>query len=191
MDSVVQATTAGHPGTPARRRKAAERVQQGALAAAIGLGVGYLTSLGEPARDLINSMLVSALTALAISTAARFLTTMFWPRISGLTSERRAAAVLGLLLASGVFAWVVQMAALVGILGDVPSPRHALVNLGLTAALALAIGFAFYSFDRVKTSLEQSVARLKEVEFAEKELLLARELQGRLLPPPEMRGEGY
>jgi hypothetical protein len=175
----------------ARRRLAAECTRQGALSAAIGLAIGYLISLGEPARVQVNTMLVSALTALAIFASARLLTTAFWPRISGLTSGRRAAAVLGLLLASGVFAWGVQMAALIWILGDRPSLHRALVGLGVTAVLALAVGFAFYSFDRVKTRLKESVARLKEVEFAEKELLLARELQGRLLPPPEMRGEGY
>src|SRR4051795_13213030 len=39
--------------------------------------------------------------------------------------------------------------------------------------------------------LAESVARLKEVEFAERELELARDLQSRLLPPPEIDGEGY
>lgn len=39
--------------------------------------------------------------------------------------------------------------------------------------------------------MRESVARLKEAEFAEKELELARSLQSRLLPPPRVEGEGF
>jgi serine phosphatase RsbU (regulator of sigma subunit) len=158
---------------------------------AIGLAIGFLTSPGESTRSQVTSMLVSALTGVAILACARTLTALHWPRIAASTSARQTAAIIAIFLASGVFAWGVQLAAQVWIVRNPPAQRHALSNLGLTASLALALGFAFYTFERIRTRLEQSVARLKEVEFAEKELLLARELQGRLLPPHEMRGEGY
>src|SRR6266508_3335552 len=49
----------------------------------------------------------------------------------------------------------------------------------------------FYSFHVLKDRLETSVARIKEQEFAEKELELARSIQRRLLPPEELSGAGY
>ena len=53
------------------------------------------------------------------------------------------------------------------------------------------IGLVFYGFSLMQIRLEKSVARLKEAEFAEKEVELARAMQQRILPPPEIAGEGY
>jgi phosphoserine phosphatase RsbU/P len=53
------------------------------------------------------------------------------------------------------------------------------------------IGLLFYTWGRMEDRLRKSVERLKEHEYAEKELELAREIQQRLLPPQEMEGDGY
>jgi sigma-B regulation protein RsbU (phosphoserine phosphatase) len=61
----------------------------------------------------------------------------------------------------------------------------------ISGAVAIVVGLIFYTFGVLQERLRDSVARLKEHEFAEKELELAREIQQRLLPPREMEGEGY
>ena len=65
------------------------------------------------------------------------------------------------------------------------------VSLVISGGAAIIIGLVFYSFEVMRTRLRESVERIKEQEFAEKELVLAREIQNRLLPPSEIVGDGY
>jgi serine phosphatase RsbU (regulator of sigma subunit) len=70
--------------------------------------------------------------------------------------------------------------------------RSFLPLIALTSSgIAVAVGLVFYAFGVLENRLRESVVRLKEHEYAEKELELAREIQQRLLPPPEVEGEGY
>ena len=64
-------------------------------------------------------------------------------------------------------------------------------TLLLTGGVAIVIGLLFYSFGIMRRKLRDSIVRIKEQEFAEKELELARSIQRRLLPPQEISGEGY
>ncbi|MGH9443521.1 MAG: PP2C family protein-serine/threonine phosphatase [Thermoanaerobaculia bacterium] len=65
------------------------------------------------------------------------------------------------------------------------------ISLLISGSVAILAGLLFYSFSVMRTRLRESVVRIKEQEFAEKELSLAREIQSRLLPPPELSGAGY
>jgi hypothetical protein len=58
-------------------------------------------------------------------------------------------------------------------------------------AVAIVIGFLFYGFGVMRRRLRENVEQLKDHEFAQKELELARSIQRRLLPSPEMEGDGY
>jgi hypothetical protein len=69
--------------------------------------------------------------------------------------------------------------------------RDILIALAVTGGLGIVFGLAFYSFGFLEGRLRESVERLKEAEFAEKELELARDIQSRLLPPPIVEGEGF
>src|SRR5262249_46876865 len=71
------------------------------------------------------------------------------------------------------------------------SPRDLRLSLAISGGVSIFIGLLFYSFHVLRSRLEESVARIKEQEFAEKELELARSIQSRLLPPEEVSGEGY
>src|SRR5678815_3024556 len=48
-----------------------------------------------------------------------------------------------------------------------------------------------YTFGLMENRLRESVERVKEGEFAQKELQIAREIQQCLLPPPEVEGDGW
>ena len=63
--------------------------------------------------------------------------------------------------------------------------------LPIVGVLSLVISLVFYSYGILQDRLRTSVERLKEAEFAEKELELARSIQQRILPPPELSGEGF
>ncbi len=65
------------------------------------------------------------------------------------------------------------------------------LSLVVTGALGLLAGTGFYLYEDLRERLREGVARLKETEFAAKELELARSLQSRLLPPANLEGEGY
>src|SRR6266496_2558610 len=69
--------------------------------------------------------------------------------------------------------------------------RDLRLSLLIGGGVSIVIGLLFYSFRILRRRLEESVERIKEQEFAEKELALARSIQSRLLPPQELEGEGY
>ena len=62
------------------------------------------------------------------------------------------------------------------------------VGLGVAGTL---LGLGLNAFERMKERLRVSIEELKEREFAEKELHLARELQARMLPAAEISADGY
>jgi hypothetical protein len=71
------------------------------------------------------------------------------------------------------------------------SARDIGIALGIAGSLGLLFGLVFYFFGVLQERLRESVERLKEAEFAEKELELARSIQQRLLPPGAIEAEGY
>jgi sigma-B regulation protein RsbU (phosphoserine phosphatase) len=57
--------------------------------------------------------------------------------------------------------------------------------------ISLLLGLLFYTYGLMQNRLRDSVERLKEAEFAEKELEIARSIQQRILPPQELAGDGF
>jgi serine phosphatase RsbU (regulator of sigma subunit) len=76
-------------------------------------------------------------------------------------------------------------------------PRFAFLNRGSwvvalgVGGLGVAAGLAAMGYERLKENLRVSIDQLKEKEYADKELQLARELQSRMLPAPEIAANGY
>jgi Stage II sporulation protein E (SpoIIE) len=158
---------------------------------AIGAAVGGLLVLEDPHASIALTLTLSSGTGLLILLIARILFSLLDRPISRLGKSAGMAVRTMVLAASGLTAYLVMQEAAVQVLHVGMVGPHQFIYVTMTAALAVTFGLAFYSFGVVRSRLEASVARLKEVEFAEKELRLARELQGRLLPPPEIAGEGY
>jgi hypothetical protein len=57
--------------------------------------------------------------------------------------------------------------------------------------VAVVVGLSFYAFEMLQQRLARTIAQLKEHEWAEKELELARSIQSRLLPPAFVEGDGF
>jgi hypothetical protein len=179
---------AAHPPFPWR-----EQLRHLILPAAIGFGVGCLLAIGDRPENRWISMVYGLFVGLGISVISRGLAWIVRARLEPLEGGRRAAAYVALFSLSGALAWMLTgllLNALFG-LGIPVFSRVSLISIGIAVALAIVIGLAFVSFERMQARLAASVARLKEVEFAGRELELARDLQSRLLPPPEIAGEGY
>jgi hypothetical protein len=170
-----------------------EQLRSLILAGACGLVVGLLLALAQPPGTRWISLLYGLFVGLWTSLFSRFLSWWFHDRLAALAGVRRTAAFAVVLLVCGLAAWTLT-GFLINAFWSLRIPvfsRANLVSVGLTGGLAIVIGLVFVSFEGMKERLAASIARLKEIEFAERELQLARALQSRLLPPPESAGEGY
>ncbi len=68
---------------------------------------------------------------------------------------------------------------------------HFIYGITASTLLAVLVGFILHHNQKRRDRLLAAQARLKEHEFAEKELELARAVQRRLLPPPEIDANGF
>jgi serine phosphatase RsbU (regulator of sigma subunit) len=69
--------------------------------------------------------------------------------------------------------------------------RDLRIAVFISGSISIVVGLLFYSFHVMQERLRESVERIKEQEFAEKELEMARAIQMRLLPPEQLTGKGY
>jgi serine phosphatase RsbU (regulator of sigma subunit) len=69
--------------------------------------------------------------------------------------------------------------------------RGSLIAGLVVGTLAVVVALSLAVYDRLRRSLEENAERLKEAEFAQRELDLARAIQQRLLPPATTRGDGF
>jgi hypothetical protein len=170
-----------------------EFLRELAISILIGLGVVYLVLLGESGHMTPRAAAYGAMVGSFVYVTCVLLgaTCSGWIGRIRILPGRLARAVL--YFAGGCFGWL--LATLVGnALGlvHIPMTADALrVTLPIAGAIALIAGFSLYAYSVLRDRLEQSVSRLKDAEFAEKELELARSIQQRILPPTELSGEGY
>jgi serine phosphatase RsbU (regulator of sigma subunit) len=175
--------------TTYRRPRVQRILRTGIIAIGLAIGVGLLMSLEASPEHRLITLELSCLSGAVIWLTATGLGLLLGPRISRLPIKAALMARAAVYLTSALVAWVVVNWA-AWQRGIEIGPQAPLM-LALTAGMAIAAGFSFYSFEVIRGRLEQSVVRIQEMQFAEKELLLARELQSRLLPPPEIDGEGW
>jgi hypothetical protein len=65
------------------------------------------------------------------------------------------------------------------------------IIMGITGGVAVFVGLSFYAYELLERRLAGTIEKLKEREWAEKELELARSIQTRLLPPAFIEGDGF
>jgi Stage II sporulation protein E (SpoIIE) len=178
---------------PAQRRESvlAEHLRGALISAGAGIGVIVLVTVEQSerlhGRSVVYGAFMGSLGYAFCAGAAWLLRGWLARTRSPLLSRAVVYSVAG--MASWILAsWIAGITGLVhtqftlgGLAGYLP----------VVGALSLSIGFLFYTYGALQDRLRKSVERLKEAEFAEKELEIARSIQQRILPPPELSGDGF
>ena len=168
--------------------------------AVAGVGVGalfaVLMSVGRPTSEYPEILTVGAITGFCIWLAVSGLLMLFHDTISRLPPTLHGAALVFLLMLGGILGWVSGVWLGNRLFGSRITVTDVIRHGGGTfmwvvAGVVVIMGLLFRSFERMRTSLEESMERLKQREWAEKELELARAIQTRLLPPPQVDGPGF
>ncbi len=137
-----------------------------------------------------------AIVGLCIYTASELLQGLIGCRLDDLKPSFRIPARMLLGILSGAIGWFVGFVISALILTGHPlfseafaSEERALLLIALM--ITILFGALAHGYEELRRRLTASVEKLKEREFAEKELELAREIQARLLPPPSIEGDGF
>src|SRR4051812_3649528 len=174
------------------RARCANHARGALISLGVGAGIVFLVTVDETGGLRAGPIVYGALTGVL---AYIFCAGLAWIFRVWLHSPRvhAKAARAGLYFVGGVAAWVLAnvIASSLGVMG-VHVTAHGLVRyLPVVGGISLLVGLLFYTYDLLQDRLRASVERLKEAEFAEKELELARAIQQRILPPPEITADGY
>lgn len=162
----------------------------------ISLGVGLLIALfisvAMPPAWRLRTLAYGAMIGLSINFFCHVLDRLYRRRLPA-GQEASRIVLAALYFVGGSVGWM--LATLLAVRMNLVPARYFEKLLPYfipsAGALAIIIGLLFYTFARMRERLEENVGRLKEAEFAQKELELARSIQRRLLPPGEMEGEGW
>jgi serine phosphatase RsbU (regulator of sigma subunit) len=189
--AAISASEGRPPTVPGRRYSAWEWVRTIAISAGVGVGITLVIGLGSPqvvgAAALIGGALIGACIGLGASSldfyVVRPLERFAWLPI-------RPVRMVGFFV-GGVAGWLGGSYLAESVLGFQPWPSVGYGPMVVFGGVSVVVGLLFEGYGRLRARLEQSVAELKEREFAEKELETARAIQRRLLPPDTSLGDGY
>jgi hypothetical protein len=166
-------------------------------AAAIGAVVSGSYAVAQwPEGSLPATMATGAIIGVFIYGFIAVLDAAAGSAIERLDPMPRAIARAVLFVIGSVIGGVLGLAAGANLLGgsltiaDLFHQRVRMIAIiaGLTGLVAAS---AFRAFDLLRARLAGTIEQLKEAEWAEKEIVLARSIQTRLLPPPRVEGDGF
>ncbi len=176
---------------PARRPWLAENLRGALISAGLGIGIVFLVTLQESGRfhwrAAVYGVLMGVLGYAFCAGGAQLLR----DRLARARAPRLAHALL--YFVAGSVSWILAnwIGVSTGLIRFQASFGDLAGYLPVVGAISLVVGLLFYSYGLLQDRLRKSVERLKEAEFAEKELEIARAIQQRILPPPELLGEGF
>src|SRR6185369_2993153 len=176
-----------------RRSWFATATRNALVSAAAGLALVFLVCVARPQLWGFKLALWGALGGLVTYVLCHFLDAKVGDPIRRLGLVPDALVGVPLYFISGTLGFLATTVVL-GAAGLMPfqmTSADLRLSLIISGGASIFIGLLFYSFHVLRDRLEASVERIKEQEFAEKELELARSIQRRLLPPQELAGEGY
>ena len=163
------------------------------ISALVGVGLTFVIVLGQSNVHWFQELASGAVIGISINTVI-FALEIFW--IGRLRSLLRVPPVVLRVphyILGGVLGFLAGDALSWFIFPDVSLvPAGALrFWLPFMGIFSLVVGLLIYAYEEMRQRLRASVEQIKEQEFAQKELLLARSIQERLLPPRLVEGEGY
>jgi len=181
--------------TAATARPASFRDLAGKLLVSVGVGMAFVFMMFIGRREMWSGRLAlyGALGGLAIHSFSHALDATIGDRVRrrGLLPDRLVGVPLYFLGGClGALTVTLLMRAL-DLLPFRMSGDDLLLSLVISGGVAIVAGLLFYTFNAMQVRLSESVVRLKEQEFAAKELEVARQIQLRLLPPEDLEAEGY
>jgi stage II sporulation SpoE-like protein len=164
------------------------------LAIAIGCAVSLIEGGGKNEFPPLHTFVRNAIIAVCIQTLSRGLETM----LSWAVEQSRVPIIFRTIIYSfgawiGFFLGLLIVASLYGAEENDFRFHSFHFIYSITAAVlgACVVGFILHHNRKRSDRLRQTIERLKEHEFAEKELEMARSVQRRLLPPPEIDSGGF
>lgn len=185
-----------------RNETVLRHLKAAAISAVIGIMVSSFFGVAiwpqEGFQGMFNTMAIGAVIGVVIYASIRSIQgASVWLAARAGLSERSKSFVHFIASIAGAF-----VGALFGLvlgarlLGGDMSIGDVLVGRGraylvMSAAVAVLASVAFRAFEALKNSLRSAVEQLKEREWAEKELEMARSIQRRLLPPEEIEGDRF
>ena len=180
-------------GEAVTRRKFSGLARNEAISAAIGVALVFLVCASRPQLWSWRLALWGAVGGLLIYAACHFPDYAVGDRIRRWKIGPDPVVGVPLYFLGGTAGFLATSALLdaAGLMPFTLSPGDLRFSLVISGGVSIFIGVLFYTFNMLGRRLEASVARIKEQEFAEKELELARSIQSRLLPPEEISGDGY
>ncbi len=179
---------------PQKPSRMAEILRESVISMFVGMGAVFLLNLERPGFFLSFRVLAyGSLLGLSVLFCCRALYRWLggWIQRKAVLPPRVAAALIFFI--GGGLGWILAtlFAQSVSLLHFTFSRSELQIAFAISGSFGLVVGLLFYSFARMQDRLRESVARVKEAEFAEKELELARSIQQRLLPPTEIEGDGF
>jgi hypothetical protein len=159
-------------------------------------GVSFLMNMGDPVDLLLSGCLGAAVMGVSAHTAIFVLqrSVHLWlpksSRLATLSPRLVSATTFAVGGIAGFFLGGEVAKALLPGFTTMP-PVGAGRFLLFLAVFSVGIFLLMYGYETLRKRLEESVERIKDQEFAEKELELARSIQERLLPETELREEGF
>ncbi len=182
------------PPTPVpSKRRAASHVLGIGLTLIVSTLVWLLVGLGRSGYLRWKSFAFSCFVGFSIYAACRLLDRLWGARIARQPVRRQGVWRAAIYFLGGCLGYVFGVLMGAVLFGGVTGKPGAadLLLLGILGTLATVVGLGFHFYGLLEDRLRQSVARLHEAELAEKELELARTIQRRLQPPPEIEREGF
>lgn len=163
------------------------------LSIVVGVVIAYMLNFGS---FRLQVLVPGALIGFFIGVIIEMASAIAEPTIRSMPEKRRAPLRAALFFGGGVtgffVGYIVYVMVLTGRFPNFSARNNLLLQaVAITGPAALLVGVLATSFEQMKEKLRDSVSQLKEAEFAQKELELARAIQRRLLPAEELSGVGY
>ena len=165
------------------------KLQPALIAGGIGAVVSGFYAIPSFPVDFARIVYIGFVIGLCIYACTQILHGLLGARIDRLGPNKRAALRALVFAISGVVGGPIGIFVAVWLAGHPISLSEIVVGRGrafmaMAAVTALVAGAAFRAFEALRMRLASTIEQLKEAEWAEKEIELARSIQKRLLPPP-------
>ena len=166
------------------------------IAGVIGAVVSGFYAIPTFPVDFARIVYIGFVIGLCIYGCTMILHALFAARVERLGPNARAVVRALFFAISGLVGGPIGIVVAVWLAGHPISLGEIIVGSGrafmaMAAVTALVAGAAFRAFEALRQRLADTAAQLKEAEWAEKEIELARSIQTRLLPPPLVETEQF